>query len=252
LEGPVPAKAWQMSIMKVITSFTITDGKYEPRISLPAVLADYHPEFASCIPFSMNPRINWFGQETNAYVWDPPVTLDGQPAVLPTRSSTRVASPLSLQVVQLPPKTGTGQPHNIPVPTEAGIPVPAVPSGFSINQKPPMTYVSIEGNSIREGTMTDRKGGIVTGVSTAIGAGQTVTIGTKTLSVGTNGVLSEGGRPVATVSVTPLTGEIEDRPDDESTGTNEKQSAAMKIISWRPWFLPALTVCFSYVMLNPI
>jgi hypothetical protein len=305
LEGPVPLNPWQASDEVFLTSFTITDGHYEPRISLPSALADYNPRFKSCIPFYLNPRFQFFGLQKNAYVWDPPITLEGTPVKIATQTTMPEASPSSPALSQLPPMTTAAQnsppgvkitstvvivgsktvtlgyqqidpsgiliggntlraggpamttdtfqvslaPGNliivggsVIVPIAAPTTAPA--SGTPISQASPMNLQSLEGIAIRMGTMTDGRPGIIVGGSTTIAMGQAVTVGSKTLNYGTNGILSEGDRPVTTVTITPIAGGTEDSTQSSvSTSKNStKSTAAIETCNWG-LLLSLLGVC---------
>jgi hypothetical protein len=123
LQGPVPVNPWQMSLGSPDPALTITDGSYEPLIPLPAALAAYNPIYKSCVPFYLPPRVTMYGVDKYAYVWDPPITLTGTRATIPTQTSEPQPSPPSLSnlapMTSMPPSstiisqssqnTGTGK-----------------------------------------------------------------------------------------------------------------------------------------------
>jgi hypothetical protein len=127
LDGPVPARAWQVT--RSGSPFIITDGKYEPRILLPSTLKDYHPDFKSCIPFSINSRAVFFAIEEAGHVWDPPVILTGEDvqltqAPMPEASTRNPVGPQMLPQISLVMSTS----NPVVGPVSAAVPVQGRPA----------------------------------------------------------------------------------------------------------------------------
>jgi len=134
----------------------------------------------------------------------------------------------------------------IPAPTQVSVPPGAVPV-----DQPILTIQLIEGISIGVATVSGGKRGIAIGGSTTIGTGEAVTIGSKTLRFGTNGVLSDGGRPIATISITPTSGVSNAAgQEDQDSEDDGEQSAAIRLLTGGGKWLSIVITCFSYLLLK--